>query len=118
VLVSGCKPGPKYYLAPTFNEYLQGWKLRALHSMALLLGQFENWDCEFESSPRHGYLSTFLYVMVACVGRGLEIGRSTVQRVLQKYLNKFIVSEVNSGSKRVRRLSPWNNEVSFCHLPV
>jgi hypothetical protein len=47
------------------------------------------WDRRFESRSRNGCISSFFYVVLTCVGRGLVIGRSPFQGVLPKCLNGF-----------------------------
>jgi len=56
----------------------------------------------FLVGSRHGCVSTFFYVVLPCVCRGLEMGRSPIQRDLPKCLNRFTVSELNSESKPAR----------------
>jgi hypothetical protein len=49
----------------------------------LRLGLLEQWDCGFESRLRHGCMSAFLWVVVSCIGTGLEMGRTSVQESYQ-----------------------------------
>jgi len=51
-------------------------------------------------------MSSFLCVVLSCVGRGPVMGRSPVQGVLQKYLNGLKVSEVNSYSEQATGPNP------------
>jgi len=64
----------------------------------------------------------FLCVVLSCVGRGLPMGRSPVQRVLPKSLNGLIVLEVNSEPEQVSVLNPrkeqqiYNPTIGLCSL--
>jgi hypothetical protein len=64
-----------------------------------------------ESCLRHGCISAFFCVVLSCVGLGLAMGWSPVQGVLPKWLNGFIVSEVNSQPEQTRELNPWNKQL-------
>jgi hypothetical protein len=55
-------------------------------------------------------MSAFLGVVLSCVGGGLAMGRSPVQGVLQKCLNWFIISEINSKWEHARKPNPWNEQ--------
>jgi hypothetical protein len=45
----------------------------------------------------------FLYVVLSCVGKGLEMGRSPIQGVLPKCPKRFIASELNFESEQAMK---------------
>jgi hypothetical protein len=51
-------------------------------------------------------MSTFFYVVLSCVGRGLQMGRFPLEGVLPKCLNGFRISEVDSELEGRRRPNP------------
>lgn len=59
---------------------------------------------QFETSKT----SAILCVVMSCAGTDLTMGRSSVQEVLPKRQNVFIISEVNSQSKQTHGLKVFN----------
>jgi hypothetical protein len=53
-------------------------------------------------------MSTFFCDMLSCVGKGLAMCRSHVQRVLPKCLKVFIISDFNSEAERKGGPNPRN----------
>jgi hypothetical protein len=53
--------------------------------------------------------TAFFCVVLSCVGRGLEMGRYPVERVLPKRLKGFITSEVHSESGEITRTNRETN---------
>jgi hypothetical protein len=58
------------------------------------------------------YVSDF--VLLSCVGTVLAMGRSSIQGVLPKCVEEFIVSEVGSNSEQAIGHNPWNVQASSC----
>jgi len=58
-----------------------------------------NWNRRVEFHSRHGYMSAFMCVVLSCIGNGLAIGRSPIQGVIPRCLDKFVVPEINSESE-------------------
>jgi hypothetical protein len=79
---------------------------------AYCLEPLEHSDHGFESRSRHGCISSFSCVVLSCKRRGFVLRWSSVQGVLPKQLNGFIVSEVNSESEQAKRHNPWS--VQLC----
>jgi hypothetical protein len=51
-------------------------------------------------------MSVFVFVVLNCVGKGLEIDPSPDEGLLPKCLKRFVISEINSESEQPRGLDP------------
>jgi hypothetical protein len=78
-------PGNQLSTAPQWNWRTCSSTRRSQWPCGLRRGSWlvDCWDRGFESRSRHGYLSASFCVVLSCVGRGLAMGWSLVQGVLQ-----------------------------------